>query len=51
MDVRGAGTARIEPDEDEQFPSPDREEVRIEVDVDRASTWDFSDRMPAKTND
>jgi len=25
--------------------SPDREEVRIEVDVERAYTWDFSDRM------
>ncbi|QLH79061.1 pyridoxamine 5'-phosphate oxidase family protein [Halosimplex rubrum] len=25
--------------------SPDRDEVRIRVDVDRAYTWDFSDRM------
>jgi len=25
--------------------SPDREEVRIRVDIDRAYTWDFSDRM------
>jgi nitroimidazol reductase NimA-like FMN-containing flavoprotein (pyridoxamine 5'-phosphate oxidase superfamily) len=25
--------------------SPDREEVRLTVDVDRAYTWDFSDRM------
>jgi len=25
--------------------SPDREEVRIEVDIHRAYTWDFSDRM------
>jgi nitroimidazol reductase NimA-like FMN-containing flavoprotein (pyridoxamine 5'-phosphate oxidase superfamily) len=25
--------------------SPDREEVRIDVDVERAYTWDYSDRM------
>jgi nitroimidazol reductase NimA-like FMN-containing flavoprotein (pyridoxamine 5'-phosphate oxidase superfamily) len=25
--------------------SPDRDEVRIRVDIDRAYTWDFSDRM------
>ena len=25
--------------------APGREEVRIEVEVDRAYTWDFSDRM------
>lgn len=28
--------------------SPERDEVAIAVDVERASTWDFSDRMPAK---
>jgi nitroimidazol reductase NimA-like FMN-containing flavoprotein (pyridoxamine 5'-phosphate oxidase superfamily) len=27
--------------------APGREEVRIEVEVDRAYTWDFSDRMPS----
>jgi nitroimidazol reductase NimA-like FMN-containing flavoprotein (pyridoxamine 5'-phosphate oxidase superfamily) len=27
--------------------SPDREEVRIAIDVDRAYTWDFSGRMPS----
>jgi nitroimidazol reductase NimA-like FMN-containing flavoprotein (pyridoxamine 5'-phosphate oxidase superfamily) len=26
---------------------PDRDEVRIEVDVTKAYTWDFSDRMPS----
>lgn len=25
--------------------SPDREEIHIQIDVDRAYTWDFSDRM------
>jgi hypothetical protein len=27
--------------------APGREEVRIQVEVDRAYTWDFSDRMPS----
>ena len=31
----------------ERLLSPDREEVRIAVDVERAYTWDFSDRMPS----
>jgi nitroimidazol reductase NimA-like FMN-containing flavoprotein (pyridoxamine 5'-phosphate oxidase superfamily) len=69
--VRGAGTARIGPDDDKQLLrallerylggtdsnmaagllSPDREEVRIILDVDRTYTWDFSDRMPESTDD
>jgi len=32
----------------ERLLSPDREEVRLTVDVDRAYTWDFSNRMQAR---
>jgi nitroimidazol reductase NimA-like FMN-containing flavoprotein (pyridoxamine 5'-phosphate oxidase superfamily) len=31
----------------ETLLAPDREEVRITIDVERAYTWDFSGRMPA----
>ena len=63
--VRGAGSARIDPDQDKTvlrslierylgdtdsqlanyLLSPDREEVQITIDIERAYTWDFSDRM------
>jgi len=32
----------------ERLLSPDREEVRLTVDVDHAYTWDFSDRMRSR---
>jgi nitroimidazol reductase NimA-like FMN-containing flavoprotein (pyridoxamine 5'-phosphate oxidase superfamily) len=32
----------------ERLLSPDREEVRLTLDVDRAYTWDFSNRMQAR---
>ncbi|MEF8853140.1 MAG: pyridoxamine 5'-phosphate oxidase family protein [Haloarculaceae archaeon] len=32
----------------ERLLSPDREEVRLAVDVERAYTWDFSDRMESR---
>jgi nitroimidazol reductase NimA-like FMN-containing flavoprotein (pyridoxamine 5'-phosphate oxidase superfamily) len=32
----------------ERLLSPDREEVRLTVDVDRAYSWDFSNRMQAR---
>ncbi|MFC7141939.1 pyridoxamine 5'-phosphate oxidase family protein [Halosimplex aquaticum] len=32
----------------ESLLSPERDEVAIEIDVDRAYTWDFSDRMQAR---
>ena len=34
----------------ERLLAPDREEVRIALDVERAYTWDFSDRMPSPTD-
>ncbi|WP_415382259.1 pyridoxamine 5'-phosphate oxidase family protein [Halosimplex sp. TS25] len=32
----------------ESLLSPERDEVAIEIDIDRAYTWDFSDRMRAR---
>jgi len=32
----------------ERLLSPEREEVRLSLDIERAYTWDFSDRMQAR---
>ena len=32
----------------QQLLSPEREEVRLSLDIERAYTWDFSDRMQAR---
>lgn len=35
----------------ERLLDPDREEVRLTVDIERAYTWDFSNRMQARETD
>ena len=34
-----------------QLLTPDRDEVQIRIDIERAYTWDFSDRMPSPAKD